>query len=129
MSDYLTKLNSRHLPAQFPREFDAHVYFDGQTLPQASLLREQALTYFKDAKVFVGHMIEGPVGPHPIPMFEINFPKELFSEVVLWLLHHHGSLSILVHELTGDDLLDHTEFAMWIGERVELELSAFTKKN
>src|SRR5690606_14630083 len=117
------KLNSRHLPPLFPREFDAHIYFDGDTQVEATLLRDRALEHFQGSEVFVGFMIDRPVGPHPLPMFEINFPRSLFSEVVLWLLHHHGRLSILVHELTGDDFLDHTDYAMWIGKSVELELT------
>lgn len=127
--DHLTKLNSKHLPKDFPREFDAHIYFDQHNREEALALREAALTNWKDSQVFVGFMIEKPVGPHPIPMFEINFPKELFSEVTLWLLHHHGKLSILVHELTGDDYLDHTDYALWIGKPIELDLSAFRKKD
>lgn len=129
MSDHLSKLNSKHLPADFPREFDAHIYFEDSSRDEAYALREKALEFWKGSEVFVGYMIEKPVGPHPIPMFEINFPRSLFGEVTLWLLHQHGSLSILVHELTGDDYLDHTDYAMWIGKQVELDISAFKKKN
>lgn len=127
--DHLSKLNSKHLPPNFPREFDAHIYFDEESYEEALLLRQKALDHWKGSKVFVGYMIEKPVGPHPIPMFEMNYPRELFSEVTLWLLHHHGKLSILVHELTGDDYLDHTDYALWIGRPVELDLKAFRKKN
>lgn len=129
MTDHLSKLNSKHLTKNFPRDFDAHIYFEETTLKEAQALREAALTKFKDQQVFVGFLIERAVGPHPVPMFEINFPKELFSEVVLWLLHHHKDLSVLVHELTGNDYLDHTEFALWIGRPVALELNAFKKKH
>lgn len=128
MEDHLSKLNSKHLPSGFPREFDAHIYFEASTRQEALSLRERALDFWQGKEVFVGYLIDRPVGPHPIPMFEINFPQRLFSEVTLWLLHHHGNLSILIHELTGDDYLDHTDYAMWIGRAVELDISAFKKK-
>jgi len=129
MSDFRLKLNSRNLPPDFPREFDAHIYYDQTKEEEASRFRELALSHWKGPDVFVGFMIDCPVGPHPVPMFEINFPRRLFGEVTLWLLHHHGNLSILVHELTGDDYKDHTDYALWIGKPVELDLNAFGKKN
>jgi|SRR5690606_35929005 len=129
MNGHLLKVNSKHIPKDFPREFDAHIYFDETTIQEASIFREKCLKHFGQAEVFVGFMIDQPIGPHPLPMFEINFPRNLFGEVVLWLLHNHGKLSILVHELTGDDYLDHTDYALWIGRPVELDISAFGKKN
>ncbi|MFA5584749.1 MAG: DOPA 4,5-dioxygenase family protein [Bacteriovoracaceae bacterium] len=129
MNGHLLKVNSKHLPKDFPREFDAHIYFDEDSYQEASLFREKCLKHFEQSEVFVGFMIDRPIGPHPLPMFEINFPRNLFGEVVLWLLHHHGKHSILVHELTGDDYLDHTDYALWIGKTIELDISAFGKKN
>lgn len=129
MDDFRSKLNSKNLPDNFPREFDAHVYYDATTREEAQKFRDQAIDFWKDSQVFVGFMIDCPVGPHPIPMFEINFPKSLFGEVTLWLLHHHKNLSILVHELTGDDYKDHTDYALWIGRPIELDINAFGKKN
>lgn len=129
MNGHLLKVNSKHIPKDFPREFDAHIYFDETSAEEASLFRQKCLNHFKQSEVFVGFMIDQPVGPHPTAMFEINFPRKAFGEVVLWLMHHRGKLSILVHELTGDDYLDHTDYALWIGRPVELDISAFGKKN
>ncbi|ANB11597.1 putative DOPA-dioxygenase [Sugiyamaella lignohabitans] len=33
---------------------------------------------------------------------------------------NHGSLSVLVHPHTGFDVADHTDHAIWIGEKVPL---------
>ncbi|UOE99779.1 DOPA 4,5-dioxygenase family protein [Bdellovibrio reynosensis] len=121
------KVNSQLLPAGFPREFDAHIYFSAEQRQQAETFRKAAIEQFAGLKVFVGEMIPEAIGPHPVPMFEINFPKELFSEVVLWLMHSRGDLSVLVHELTGDDHYDHTQAALWLGEAVELKYSVFKK--
>lgn len=119
------KVNSQLLPQGFPREFDAHIYFDDITLQKASVLRDEAIRMFEGKRVFVGEMIPEAIGPHPTAMFEMNFPKEHFAEVVLWLLHHRGELSVLVHELTGDDLYDHTQAAMWLGTPVQLKYERF----
>lgn len=118
-------VNSKLLPSGFPREFDAHIYFDEGHHDKASHLRDEAIRMFEGKKVFVGEMIPEAIGHHPVPMFEINFPKEHFTEVVLWLMHERGDLSVLVHELTGDDLYDHTQAALWLGPAVELKYDRF----
>jgi len=122
------RVNSQLLPQGFPRDFDAHIYFSNHDRAAAEALRALALQQFKGRNFFVGEMIPEPIGPHSLPMFEMNFPKELFGEVVQWLIHHRGSLSILVHELTGDDLYDHTQAALWLGSPVALDLSRFSSK-
>ncbi|WP_374001316.1 DOPA 4,5-dioxygenase family protein [Bdellovibrio bacteriovorus] len=118
-------VNSKLLPSGFPREFDAHIYFDKAHREKAEHFRDEAIRMFEGKKVFVGEMIPEAIGPHPVPMFEINFPKEHFAEVVLWLMHERGDLSVLVHELTGDDLYDHTQAALWLGPAVELKYDRF----
>ncbi|WII73536.1 DOPA 4,5-dioxygenase family protein [Bdellovibrio sp. 22V] len=119
------KVNSQLLPEGFPREFDAHIYFSPESRDMAEALRSHALKEFAGQKVFTGEMIPEAIGPHPIPMFEINFPKEYFTDVVLWLMKNRGDLSVLVHELTGDDLYDHTQAALWLGTPVSLDYSKF----
>ncbi|KYG65898.1 hypothetical protein AZI86_02150 [Bdellovibrio bacteriovorus] len=84
------------LPAGFPREFDAHFYFDLSSKERAEELLQRAIEEFRDQKVFVGQLIPEAIGPHPTPMFEINFPKSLFTDVVVWLMHERKGLSILV---------------------------------
>ncbi|MNJ92580.1 Dopa 4,5-dioxygenase family [compost metagenome] len=121
------KVNSQLLPEGFPREFDAHIYFEESSFPQAEEFHRKAHEFFKDSKVFVGELIPKAIGPHPLPMFEINFPQEVFTEVVLWLMKERGDLSVLVHQLTGDDLYDHTQAALWLGTPVPLKYSVFKK--
>ena len=119
------KVNSQLLPTGFPREFDAHIYFNESNRAFAEEFRAKALKDFAGQQVFTGEMIPVPIGPHPTPMFEINFPKEMFTDVVLWLMKERKNLSVLVHELTGDDLYDHTQAAMWLGAAVPLNYSVF----
>ena len=114
------QVNSKQLPQNFPRQFDAHIYFELKDFKTAELLRKNALEHFEGKEVFVGDLIGEAIGPHTLPMFELNFPKRLFSEVTLWLMYERKNLNVLVHELTGDDYRDHTQAAIWLGAVVPL---------
>lgn len=119
------QVNSKLLPENFPREFDAHIYFPIEKLEDATKLRNKIKDHFTESFFFVGDMISKPIGPHPLPMFEANFSTELFTQVILWLMKERGEFSVLVHPLSGDDYYDHTQGAMWLGESVVLDYSKF----
>lgn len=123
MHDFI--VNSKQLPKDFPREFDAHIYFSAEEYEEAKNFRDKIKAKFQYENFFVGDLIPKPIGPHPMPMFEANFSKDIFSEVVIWLMYHRKNFNILVHPLTGDDYFDHTQGVMWLGESVELDLSKF----
>jgi DOPA 4,5-dioxygenase len=80
---------------------------------------------FAATPVFVGKLIDERVGPHPTPMFEINFPKGWFGRVFSWLRANRGELPALVHEVTGDDPKDHSQGAIWLGRVLPLDESRF----
>lgn len=120
MQDF--KVNSKQLPKNFPREFDAHIYFSSSEKEEAENFRDKMREKFSSLTFFAGDLIPIAIGPHPMPMFEANFPTEHFSEVVIWLMQNRGSLNILVHPLTGDDYVDHTDAVMWLGKSLELNL-------
>jgi len=118
--------SQEHLfPSGFHREFDAHVYYTSETREAAALLREQAIAHFQRSPVFVGALVDRLVGPHPLPMFEINFAASFLGEVVLWLIRNRGESSVLVHEVTGDDWKDHSSGAVWLGDVLKLDESKF----
>ena len=56
-------------------------------------------------------------------MFTLSFHKNIFQTVALWLMEHLDGLSALVHPLSGDDLQDHTTYAMWFGKQLDLYLT------
>lgn len=62
------------------------------------------------------------VGPHPEWMFTLSFDRADFQTVTLWLMKHLDGLSTLVHPLSGDNLQDHTRYAMWFGQPLDLYL-------
>jgi DOPA 4,5-dioxygenase len=116
-------VNSKLMPAQCKREFDAHIYYVPSSRSRADALRLKAEKRFEGQPIFVGRMVDQAVGPHPVPMFEINFAKEFLGEVCLWFIDNRDDLSILVHQVTGDDPVDHTAGAIWLGQQVELDMT------
>ena len=44
-----------------------------------------------------------------------------------WLLHNRRGLDVLVHAVSGDDLKDHTEYALWLGQSLPLKLEVLRK--
>lgn len=121
------KVNSKLLPAGFPREFDAHIYFTEGTFVEATILRDKIKKHFESEVFFVGDLIPIPIGPHPLPMFEANFPLVIFNEVVLWLMKERKMFTVLVHPISGDDFFDHTQGAMWLGNSINLDYEKFSK--
>jgi aromatic ring-cleaving dioxygenase len=102
----------------------AHVYFDPMTRDEALRLR---LAIAEAFDVVVGRVHDQPVGPHPMPMFQVLFRPELLADVVPWLALNRGRLVVLVHPETGDNLTDHTQHAIWMGAMPELNLKVFAK--
>ena len=105
--------------------FHAHVYFDGDALDAAEALCTETSKKF-DLKM--GRMHKDPVGPHPRGSCQLTVPTNKFAETISWLMMHRGDHTVFVHAITGDDLKDHTQGVMWLGESEALNLDIFTKK-
>jgi len=101
--------------------YHVHVYFDANSVEQARALRERVAKEFDYA---VGRFHEKNVGPHPRWSFQIAFEADAFGTVVPWLALNRKGLSAFVHALSGDDLYEHAELVMWLGESVALDLGA-----
>lgn len=99
--------------------FHAHVYYSAEERPAAEALREG---FGNDPEIlFLGRMTDRPVGPHPIPQFEIHFLERARGAVIDAI--EATGLRALVHPLTDDDLADHTSLAHWLGAPLDLDLS------
>ncbi len=70
----------------------------------------------------IGSVHDKPVGPHPLPMYQVIYTSEIQDRVEQFLESRRQDLSILLHESINDDVRDHTEGATWLGEPVELDL-------
>lgn len=97
--------------------YHAHIYWQNES-QRSEALKLRPL--FSDLGCSLGTIWDKEIGPHPFPMYQVNYNsdiqesvEELFSTV---------KLDILLHEDTGDDLRDHTEGARWIGHKLKLDL-------
>ena len=103
----------------------AHVYYSDADRAAASGLRTQFVRMAEAGDdppvLFVGRMMDRPVGPHPLPQFEVHFRERSLEEIAA-LLEASG-LRALVHPLTDDDLADHTVHARWIGAPLALDVA------
>ena len=110
-------------PAQV-REYHAHVYFVPETRAAAERLRDELGQRFA---VRLGRWHDKPIGPHTRGMYQVLFAAELFATLVPWLMLNRGPADVLVHPSTGDDLADHTVHALWLGDKLPLNLAALAE--
>jgi len=99
----------------------AHVYFDAGSREPAQQVREAVEARFD---VTMGRWHEKPVGPHPMWSYQIAFGPERLAELLPWLSLNRRGLTVFVHPETGDDIPDHTDHAVWLGEKMDLNLDA-----
>ena len=107
------------------RDWHAHVYFDPATRDAAWALRERIEKQFD---IQMGRFHEKPVGPHPMFSYPVTVRNDQFTPVVSWLTLNHGDLTVFIHPNTGQDLEDHRDRALWIGQSMPLVLSLFTDR-
>jgi len=99
--------------------YHAHIYFTPEQSEVAKALRSRLAG--NPSVLFTGRMTDGPVGPHPIPQFEVHFLQRSL-DVVRPMIEASG-LRALIHPLTDDDMADHTSLADWIGEPLNLDVT------
>ena len=107
------------------KDWHAHVYFDPATRDAAWSLRERIEKQFD---IQMGRFHEKPVGPHPMFSYQVTVRNDQFTPVVSWLTLNHGELTVFIHPNTGQDLEDHRDRAVWIGQSMPLVLSLFTDR-
>ena len=106
------------------REYHAHVYYLPETRAAAERLRGELEQRFE---VRLGRWHDNPVGPHTRGMYQVLFAAELFARLVPWLMLNRGTADVLIHPSTGDDVADHTAHALWLGEKLPLNLDALAE--
>jgi DOPA 4,5-dioxygenase len=105
--------------------YHAHIYNAPEQWAASDALHARLVEMMETGEAadlkMVGKLREQPVGPHPLPQFEIHFLKRALPSL-LPLIEASG-LRALVHPLTDDDLADHTTLAHWVGAPLDLDLS------
>jgi aromatic ring-cleaving dioxygenase len=105
--------------------YHVHVYYDAETLPVATRLREELAARFP---VQIGHLHDEPIGPHPVSQYQVIFKNPEFATVIPWLMLNRQRLDILVHPLTDDMVDDHSVYALWLGTPIELRLNTMQRR-
>ncbi|KAJ1658227.1 hypothetical protein IWQ61_002505 [Dispira simplex] len=104
--------------------YDIHVYFyqdDPIQVQSASALHARVAKIFPEIRL--SSMCPQPVGPHVTGMFQVFIETpEQFSQVVPWITLNRNEHSVLVHPHSGNAVFDHSKYAMWIGERLPVNL-------
>ncbi|MGK7875260.1 MAG: DOPA 4,5-dioxygenase family protein [Xenococcaceae cyanobacterium] len=103
--------------------FHVHIYYDATTKEKAARLREALSKQFA-LRIRLGRWHDRPIGPHPCWSYQVAFAPELFGEIIPWLALNRDGLVAFVHPETGDAMADHTNHAIWLGEKLELNLDA-----
>jgi len=107
--------------------FHSHTYFDNELPEQIAEARAfmdlVRRTFGSTPHVEVHSFVPVPAGPHPRASFEVLFTREAFAAYVSWLMFERPpSLSILIHPLTRSQTFDHGERALWLGERLAIDV-------
>lgn len=88
--------------------------------------RQAIIEKFPELIVYDVH--DRAIGPHPLPMFEVDlFSPAQFGAFIPWLAINHGPLSVLIHPNTGNSRFDHTQNAIWIGDKLDLKLDTLDR--
>ncbi|KAI0741972.1 DOPA-like domain-containing protein [Daedaleopsis nitida] len=97
--------------------FDFHIYYApnvSEEVQYAKELHERIRREFPEFRIY--RLWDKAVGPHPVPMFEVNvFTPHEVGTLFSWLVVNRGPLSVLVHPNTDNPFRDHTESATWMG--------------
>jgi aromatic ring-cleaving dioxygenase len=100
--------------------YHAHIYYDPT---RTRAVAEQVCAAVGEKfRVEIDGFRDTPVGPHPIANVLIVFKPEQFEHVVPYLMLNRAGLDVLVHPLTQDAVDDHSSYAIWLGNPVELKL-------
>ena len=116
-------MNLAETPTPTIRGYHAHVYFAQDSIAQARTLCEAAAQRFD---VVMGRVHEKPAGPHPDWSCQLAFKPAVFADLIPWLAMHRAGLVVLVHPISDNELLDHTDRAMWMGAVRVLDLSVLS---
>jgi DOPA 4,5-dioxygenase len=99
--------------------YDIHTYWRNNEEREEALKLKQLLI---DNNVQTFSLVDIPIGPHPLPMFEAHVSAENLPAIEALLVANRVNCPILIHEKTSDHVYDHTKGAHFLGEPLELNI-------
>jgi DOPA 4,5-dioxygenase len=106
--------------------FHAHIYFSSAQMALAGNVRESLINAIPQL-TYIGNLIPKPIGPHPMPMFEIHLPAKDIDSLIPMIGHLRQGLSVLIHPVQTNELDAHTRLAIWLGAQLNLDVSVLDK--
>lgn len=100
--------------------YHAHVYWHTPEQRLTALNLRESLEQMGCA---LGTVHDKAIGPHPAPMYQVNYHSVNQTQVEQYLSNNHEGVSILLHEDTGDHVTDHTQGVRWLGEPLVLDIA------
>jgi len=100
--------------------YHAHIYYDPQKT--RGVAERVCAAVDEKFRVEIDGFRDEPRGPHPISNVLVVFKPDQFEHVVSYLMLNRDGLDVLVHPLTLDAVEDHSSYAIWLGNPVELKL-------
>jgi aromatic ring-cleaving dioxygenase len=100
--------------------YHAHIYYD--PAKTRGIAENVCAALAGKFPVEVEGFRDEPRGPHPISNVLVIFKPDQFEQVVPHLMLNREGLDVLVHPLTLDAVEDHSSYAIWLGNPVELKL-------
>lgn len=101
------------------KAFHGHIYWDTPDKRETAMWLRPLL---KSMDCRLGNVHDSLVGPHPQPMYQIEYTSRNQQVVENFLRQNARNLSVLLHDDTGDHVRDHTDGARWIGKPLELDI-------
>ena len=108
------------------RSYHAHIYFSLDETTLAGQVR-QNIAQAMPQLTYLGELIRIPIGPHPMPMFEIHIPAADLNYAIATIENLREGLSVLIHPVQHDEVAAHTLDAVWLGTALTLDID-FLKK-
>ena len=100
--------------------YNAHIYYDPTST--RAVAEGVCAALGAQCQVEIEAFRDTPSGPHPSANVLVIFTPDQFAHVVPYLMVHRDGLDVLVHPLTEDAVEDHSSYAIWLGNPVELKL-------
>ena len=104
--------------------YHIHFYCQPSEIPLCKDIREKLVSELSEIEG-AGTVRNTPIGPHPLPMFEAWFETKHLDTVIRWAMENRQGLSVMIHPLSGNDLADHRDHALWLGKQLPLKLDIF----
>ncbi|KAF7335295.1 putative 21 protein [Mycena sanguinolenta] len=142
LSPAYTELPPPFDPDPARNAFDFHIYYNAKDEAHARDLHTRISREFPELRIY--RFWDRAVGPHPIPMFEVNnsssfvnpfclpyakvntFTPHQTGALFCWLVANRGPCPVLIHpNTTKGAFLDHTAHATWMGTPLKLKTGMF----